>query len=265
MKEPKYDEFTDEDEADKNTFVMSYRLPQKSRSKGKPKGVAVVEGKYEVESQAILSEQTNHDVVADPKNPPEAITIVYPNKQNRKARKVFIVCFISQLITIGLFVAFLLLRWRSDGASANGGSTTMVVVGVNDTAANGNQQGNEYGFNAETDDDCVSTIKVDKSCYALGEGIFVDFVNCKPSVDDWVGIYFAENVFAPGVYRVSHWMWACGDQDCQEIAFGGNMTFEHIDTTGTFKAHLHRKTGTPKEMYLASSEEFRIEEHEWDC
>ncbi|CAJ1967616.1 unnamed protein product [Cylindrotheca closterium] len=236
--------------------------------------------------------QQQHNQQQQPqKNSKKTISHTEHTEKQQRAKKVFWVCFCSQLIVILILV----IVWTSSPASlveksvltqAENTASSGVLIGINDTF----QINNWDEFLGLSDDDyfgdgtlCPSGIDTpiavltDKPCYARPDGtegaysepIAVIFENCAPQPDDWIGIYDAEhNIFQPGIHRVDYWSWACGDQECQKPVRGGIIVFAGIQEYGNFKVHLHRREGEAEEMYLASSEIFTVQQtcidYVWD-
>jgi hypothetical protein len=59
----------------------------------------------------------------------------------------------------------------------------------------------------------------------MGETIEVEFGNCDPLSDDWVGLYDSsadpDNLDYPLL-----WLWSCGDQICRRAAHAGDLDFD---------------------------------------
>eukprot|EP00980_Cylindrotheca_fusiformis_P014043 scaffold3670_cov124-Cylindrotheca_fusiformis.AAC.19 len=205
----------------------------------------------------------------------------------RLAKLMFWICFVSELISIGIFVGLLsskaIFVQQSAAAAVDNTGRAQVMVGINDTYrvkevpqdVEDEEEEAMVVVEEETKDDILAgttlcpdevngtmSVQVDNECYELGiDPIVVSFQNCSPHPDDWLGIYNAShNIFEPGMYAVDYWYWACGDQVCQTATWGGEVTFAGVEQLGSFRVYLQRHEGTPEEMYLATSQEFYIAE-----
>lgn len=209
----------------------------------------------------------------------------YTQKQQR-AKKVFWVCFCSQLVVILILVIVWTLSpaalveksvlTSAEGKASSGAA--QMLIGINDTFKIntwdeflGLSDDDYFGDGTLCPEGIDTPIAVltDKPCYARPDGtegaysepIAVVFENCAPQPDDWIGIYDADhNIFQPGIHRVDYWSWACGDQECQKPVRGGIIVFAGVQEYGDFKVHLHRREGEAEEMYLASSEVFTVQQ-----
>jgi hypothetical protein len=256
--------------------------PRRGRS------VAVVEGVDGIESQALDDQSTVVSKITTTTPPQARDELPYNkiqqddsksnsnnnnNNNTRRAKWIFWACLLSQLITIGSFVGFLTTKGifvEESAASEDDNGETTVMIGINDTYQVGDEwldtddiYGDDfYGNNTlcQYDDNTTVSVQVDKECYELGvDPIVVFFENCAPEPDDWIGIYDSSyNIFEPGMYRVDYWSWACGNQECQDTSLGGEIVLIGVEQLGSFRVHLHRREGTPEEMYLASSQIFIV-------
>jgi hypothetical protein len=89
---------------------------------------------------------------------------------------------------------------------------------------------------------CIDQISVDQSCYVQGQDVVtIDFSQCNPQTDDWIGIYLdTPNFEALGDNYVA-WSWACGSQPC--LTERNTFTFNSDDFARTsFRAYLLRDT-----------------------
>ena len=99
-----------------------------------------------------------------------------------------------------------------------------------------------------------------------GENIVVSFNNCNPEPDDWIGVYAADadpnDLGDPLV-----WLWACGNQDCEESVLQGNATFFEARGSGAFKVFMVRRNsggiykayGIGDQFWLATTCDWRRE------
>jgi hypothetical protein len=272
-----------EHQRNKKTIVKhpSSRLPNTTPRSHPRRGrsVAVVEGVDGIESQVLDDQSTATPMQARELELPynkiqQDDSKSNSNKNNnRRAKWIFWACLLSQLITVGIFVGFLTSKGifvEESVASVDDNGETIVMIGINDTYQvadefldTDDEFGDDfYGNNTLCQYDNTTTVyvEVDKDCYELGvDPIVVFFENCDPEPDDWIGIYdSSHNIFEPGMYRVDYWSWACGNQECQEASLGGEIVFNGVEQVGLFRVHLHRREGTPEEMYLASSQQFFV-------
>jgi hypothetical protein len=62
---------------------------------------------------------------------------------------------------------------------------------------------------------CQSSLTVDKSCYVESQDVIVvEFINCDPQDDDWVGIWLASEDPENLSGNFYTWAWSCGTQSC---------------------------------------------------
>jgi hypothetical protein len=269
-------EFDAEHQGNKKTIVkhLSSRPPNSTPRSHPRRGrsVAVVEGADGIESQALDTTPTQARELPYNKIHQDDSKSNSNNSNNRRTKWIFWACFLSQLITVGIFVGFLTSKGifvEESAASVDDNGETTVMIGINDTyqvldeLLDTDDDGDDfYGNNTlcQYDDNTTVFVQVDKECYELGaDPIVVFFENCAPEPDDWIGIYdSSHNIFEPGMYRVDYWSWACGNQECQQASLGGEIVFNDVEQLGSFRVHLHRREGTPEEMYLASSQIFVV-------
>lgn len=270
--------------------------PRRGRSVAVVEGMDGIESQA-VDDQSTVSKMTApkesielpYDKIQHLRQEPDKKGEDSNSRSRRRAKWIFWGCFVSQLITIGVLIGFLTSKGilfvqetssASSTASASDDGETTVMIGINDTyqvdefldefleeeepedeELEGDEDVDDIPL-CQYEDNTRVSVRVDKLCYTLGvDPIVVSFENCSPEPDDWIGIYDAShNIFEPGMYRVDYWSWACGNQECQEPSLGGQISFPDVLTLGSFRVHLHRREGTPTEMYLASSEEFVVAE-----
>jgi hypothetical protein len=74
---------------------------------------------------------------------------------------------------------------------------------------------------------CQSSLTVDKSCYVEDQDVIViEFLNCDPQDDDWVGIWLASEDPENLSDRFYTWAWSCGTQSCLGAPSTMRMAFE---------------------------------------
>jgi hypothetical protein len=105
--------------------------------------------------------------------------------------------------------------------------------------------------------ECVAQIETDQECYNSGEDLVVEFENCDPQPDDWIGVYAADedpnNLGEP-----IGWLWACGDLICNESIEEGEVIFRQARGFGRFQIFLiRRNSGGPYKAYGIGNE-FRL-------
>lgn len=110
---------------------------------------------------------------------------------------------------------------------------------------------------------CFERLEISKSCFEVGETIEVDFGNCDPFSDDWVGLYDARADSRNLAFPL-FWLWSCGDQICRQASFAGNLDFNESAEglanwplqEGIYQVHLLRNSlsGAPYESFRESRE-----------
>ena len=114
----------------------------------------------------------------------------------------------------------------------------------------------------EPDTSCVVSISTDRTCYENGNDIVVTFTNCDETQTDWIGVWQSSE--SPDNLSVDPlaWVYACGDQLCNEAISSGEAIFYNARGTGEFRMFLLRSddsnVGPPFTAY-ASSNEFRLD------
>ena len=110
---------------------------------------------------------------------------------------------------------------------------------------------------------CMDLIQSVQTCYNVEDEIRIQFENCVPLEDDWIGIYLADpDRDLADVDEPIDWLWACGTQDCEEPVAEGIVPF-NVDVEldeGTYVTYLIRSQpddGRPYPAY-AESVEFTI-------
>jgi hypothetical protein len=112
----------------------------------------------------------------------------------------------------------------------------------------------------EAEGSCSDSIAVSKSCYNLQESIVLEFRNCNPLADDWIGLY-SPPVNETDLGATGSWVWACGSRTCSAAVTSGQVEFifsrgEGVQTLVAFI--VRRNSGGPYVAY-ASSEEFVVD------
>jgi hypothetical protein len=102
---------------------------------------------------------------------------------------------------------------------------------------------------------CRDKVTTEKSCFRPGEYIPVNFVNCDPQRDDWIGLYDSgiDDDEIDGDYE--RWYWICGSQSCQSEVQDGALFLDdgsYGDSSwpldeGTYKVHILRNGQAPYE------------------
>jgi hypothetical protein len=110
---------------------------------------------------------------------------------------------------------------------------------------------------------CFERLETSKSCFEMGENIEVEFGNCDPLSDDWVGFYDSsadpDNLDDPLL-----WLWSCGDQSCRQATRANDLDFDASSEgladwplqEGIYKVYLLRNSlsGGPYERFRESRE-----------
>jgi hypothetical protein len=103
---------------------------------------------------------------------------------------------------------------------------------------------------------------------ALGEDIVINFVNCNPENDDWIGVY-PDWTDTQDLGYAQLWAWSCGDQDCRGKTTSGTITFNgrfvgepNLDAwpldQDDYKVYLIRRNpGGPYSGYV-ESDKFKV-------
>ena len=109
---------------------------------------------------------------------------------------------------------------------------------------------------------CESILVVDNFCYVDDEdNILVDFINCDPQDDDWVGIWLASEDPDNLSGNSYAWAWSCGSQNCDGAPTTNRIAFE-TSRLGfeTFRAFLVNET-PQNQSYVshAMSEPFTVQ------
>ncbi|CAJ1947827.1 unnamed protein product [Cylindrotheca closterium] len=97
---------------------------------------------------------------------------------------------------------------------------------------------------------CVDAIQPTKNCYTFGEPLIINFRNCVPNGNDWVGIY-PDNVLSGQHFNPSLWKWSCNSQACADLISRGTVIMDATATGGSqwplapgeYKAWLFRRGG----------------------
>lgn len=117
--------------------------------------------------------------------------------------------------------------------------------------------------------ECSSTVSVVQDCYFWTENVMVvNFENCKPEDEDWIGVYPDETTFSEGSYAKEwvsddfiDWAFTCGDTRCGDspttnrFAFPTNYNAAYNGLS--LRVYLLRNTrGGPPYETIAKSESF---------
>jgi hypothetical protein len=88
---------------------------------------------------------------------------------------------------------------------------------------------------------CGATIETDRACYEDGDNIVVQFENCESTERDWIGVFpTTADIMALG--NPLAWVWACGDQFCNDVVDAGQAIFYNARGTGWFVVYLIRSS-----------------------
>jgi hypothetical protein len=97
---------------------------------------------------------------------------------------------------------------------------------------------------------CSATIETDRSCYEDGDNIVVTFENCDSTERDWIGVYSTtEDIMALG--NPLAWIWACGDQFCNDDIDAGQAIFYNARGIGQFVVYLLRSSENLDGTFIA--------------
>lgn len=97
---------------------------------------------------------------------------------------------------------------------------------------------------------CRATIGTDRSCYEDGDSIVITFENCESTEFDWIGIYSTTtNIMELGDPLA--WVWACGDQFCNDVVDAGQAIFYNARGTGSFVVYLLRSDESLDGSFIA--------------
>jgi hypothetical protein len=101
---------------------------------------------------------------------------------------------------------------------------------------------------------CTDMIQADLGCYSPQTTINIEFENCNPFEDDWIGIYQDDSQLDLNDLGDSLlWLWTCGSQSCVGQVFVDTLPFDGNLEMGTYVAHLvRRNSGGPYSSYAAS-------------
>lgn len=92
---------------------------------------------------------------------------------------------------------------------------------------------------SDTVSSCSASIWTDRECYEEGDNIVITFENCESTQFDWIGIFStATNIMELGDPLA--WVWACGDQFCNEVVDAGQAILFNARGTGSFVVYLLR-------------------------
>ena len=114
--------------------------------------------------------------------------------------------------------------------------------------------------------ECVDSIESISGCYAPDEPINLEFVNCEPENDDWVGIYEARENFG-SLPNPPVWSWACGTRNCREAVGSDLFALDEVHASngawpldeGNYVIIMARNSAQPYTAYAVSAE-FTIDE-----
>jgi hypothetical protein len=92
---------------------------------------------------------------------------------------------------------------------------------------------------------CNNKIQVFQSCFERGEDIKLDFINCTPQGNDWIGLY--DTSANPKSLPDPHlWKWSCGNQNCWGETASSTL---YLDKQATGLSNWPLQPGTYK-IYL---------------
>lgn len=119
---------------------------------------------------------------------------------------------------------------------------------------------------------CASRVSVNQDCYFMSENVLVvDFDNCDPQPDDWIGVYpngadFVEE--SSGLELLTDnwitWAWTCGDQACDVSPTTNSFAFSVDPEDPAYelfelRAFLIRASSNgPPYQVMAKSEPFAL-------
>mmetsp|Transcript_9438 Transcript_9438/g.15006 ORF Transcript_9438/g.15006 Transcript_9438/m.15006 type:complete len:313 (+) Transcript_9438:79-1017(+) len=106
---------------------------------------------------------------------------------------------------------------------------------------------------------CTDSVASDMECYDRRETIKIEFTNCDPEDDDWVGIYAKDpyrNLTDVGDPIL--WLWTCGSDDCSGEVYADTLEFGGLSHSGNYIAYLVRYEKDEPYVAYASSEVFRV-------
>lgn len=86
---------------------------------------------------------------------------------------------------------------------------------------------------------CRATIQSDRDCYEDGENIVITFENCDSTEFDWIGVY-STTTDIMDLGDPLAWVWACGDQFCNDVVDAGQAILYNARGTGSFVVYLLR-------------------------
>jgi hypothetical protein len=88
---------------------------------------------------------------------------------------------------------------------------------------------------------CVTSLAPAEACYEPFQGLTIDFDNCAPLGDDWIGIWPAGAITNPArLPEPLIWLWTCGSQNCNAPILEDSLLFGEGLSTGTYVAHMIR-------------------------
>jgi hypothetical protein len=130
-----------------------------------------------------------------------------------------------------------------------------------------------------------NSIETTRSCYVRSSmtQITVNFANCEPQFDDWIGIFPSEEA-SDYLLNDQLWVYACGGQTCKVAASEGTVNIDHEDfddssatlsptdpndgsylsfpiPAGTYRVHLMRDSENGPWVAHASSAVFEISDN----
>ena len=113
---------------------------------------------------------------------------------------------------------------------------------------------------------CKDVFTVNGSCYISGEEtITMEFTQCDPHVDDWIGLYMEGEGVGGKSYVFNDfvsWVWSCGSKSCNEKTYNMRLHFNGNLQEGHYRLYLIRESSDREPPYetVAYSEQFMIVE-----
>jgi hypothetical protein len=102
---------------------------------------------------------------------------------------------------------------------------------------------------------CTNHLIIGKSCHVhKSDNIAVDFAQCTPQQNDWIGIYREGSNPKNLQENFAEWSWTCGKDYCQGEVFRAELLLPTAIPPGHYKAYLVRDNpnGPPYHSDIAS-------------
>jgi hypothetical protein len=97
---------------------------------------------------------------------------------------------------------------------------------------------------------CTNHLVIDKFCYVQkSDNITVDFAQCTPRQNDWIGIYPAGSNPRNLKDNFVEWSWTCGSKGCQGEVFRAELFLPTAILAGYYRAHLVRDSPSGAPYY----------------